>query len=212
MTLEKLSYIINTNISSHKGVMEMRNVEMPDVYLAILPYYIDEYGNGTELIDLDGNVSFIKCSVKSCLNKTLKRYAVDLNAIREKYAKSLGIRNSFPIPLARDFTLIQLKVRIPKVAKDTAYGYICYEKIKKVEERASFSLVYVGECDIKVYQKKASIEKHMRDASMMKTFFADLDSLNYDDNRAMYNLPATKADIALLYEEIVKIKFKIEKM
>lgn len=190
----------------------MRNVEIPDVYLAILPYYLDEYGNGTELIDIDDNVSYIKCSVKSCLKKTLKRYAVDLNAIRERYAKSLGIRNSFPIPLARDFTLIQLKVRIPKVAKDTAYGYICYEKIKKIEECTSFSVVYVGESKIKVFQKKTSIEKHMREASMMKTFFTNLNSLNCNDDKAMYNLPATKADIALLYEEIVKIKFKIEKM
>lgn len=188
----------------------MKDFNIPDVYLAILPSYIDEYGDGTELIDLNGNVSRIKCSVKSCLKKTLKKYAVDLSAIKEKYAKSLGIKNTFPIPLASNFTLVQLKVRIPKVAKDVSYGYVCYEKINKIDEYSAYCVVNIDDSKIKVYQKKITIEKHLRDAAMMKTFFANLSPLNFESDRSVYNLPATKGDIALLYEEIVKIKYKIE--
>lgn len=190
----------------------MRGIEIPDIYLAILPVYLDEYGNGTELINIDGKTTYIKCGVKSCLNKTLKKYAVDINAIREKYAKSLGIRNAFPIPLAQDFTLIQLKARIPRVEKDTAYGYVYFEKISKIIENGAFCTIYIGNTSIQILQKKASIERHMRNASMMKTFFTNLKSLNNINDKAMYNLPATKADIALIYEELVKIKFRIEKM
>ncbi|ORX24543.1 hypothetical protein BVF91_01300 [Thermoanaerobacterium sp. PSU-2] len=190
----------------------MKDFDIPDVYIAILPCYLDDYGDGTELIDLNGNVLRIKSSVKSCLKRTLKKYAVDLSAIKEKYAKSLGIKNTFPIPIASNFTLVQLKVRIPKVAKDVSYGYVCYEKIKEIEEHSTYCIVNVGDAKIKVYQKKITIEKHLRDAAMIKTFFANLSPLNFESNSSMYNLPATKADIALLYEEIVKIKYKIEKI
>ncbi|MGJ7045455.1 hypothetical protein [Thermoanaerobacterium thermosulfurigenes] len=190
----------------------MKNFDIPDVYIAILPCYLDDYGDGTELIDLNGDVLRIKSSVKSCLKRTLKKYAVDLSAIKEKYAKSLGIKNNFPIPLAGNFTLVQLKSRIPKVAKDVSYGYVCYEKINEIEEHSTYCIVNVGNIKIKVYQKKSTIEKHLRDAAMIKTFFANLSPLNFESDRSMYNLPATKADIALLYEEIVNIKYKIEKI
>ncbi|WP_284680679.1 hypothetical protein [Aceticella autotrophica] len=46
---------------------------------------------------------------------------------------------------------------------------------------------------------------------MMKTFFRNFKYVPAIDNK-VYEIPATKGDIALIYEEIIKIKFKIEQM
>lgn len=196
----------------------MKKIDIPVVYLAMLPIYINEYGDGTEIICVDGKKKLLMNSIKSCLKETLKIYAVDIIALRNKYGKSLGIKNNIPIPLTNNFTLIQLKVRKPKVEKDTAYGYIYYEKINRVIESDNglFCTINLNGIDLKIYQKKLSVEKHMRNASMMKTFF---NTIKFDENlkdhenkySKIYDQPATKGDIAMIYEEIIKMNYKIDK-
>lgn len=190
----------------------MKEANIPEFFLSLMPVYIEGYGSGTEIVNIDGTSIKINKSLKSVINYTLKIYAVDIKAVKNKYALSLGIKNSIPIPLAQNFTLVQLKVRIPIIEKDSAYGYINYEKIKNIEDFGTYCILDLGCIRIKVFQKKASIERHLRYASMMKSFFYNLKSVPENYGSTMYNLPATKADIAMLYEEIVKIKYKIEKM
>ncbi|WP_284680678.1 hypothetical protein [Aceticella autotrophica] len=133
----------------------MIDKNIPIVFLAILPVYIDGCGSGTELIDIKGESVIIKSAVKSILKKILKEYVVDINALKNKYAKSLGIKNAIPLPLTRDFTLIPLKTRKPMVLKDSAYGYIYYEKIKKVFDNGISCTLDLGNYKIKNTSKES---------------------------------------------------------
>lgn len=190
----------------------MKEANIPQFFLSLMPAYIEGYGSGVEIVNIDGTSMKISKSLKSILNYTLRIYAVDIKAVKNKYAISLGIKNSIPIPLAQNFTLVQMKVRVPVIEKDNAYGYINYEKVKNIEDFGTYCMIDLGCIKIKVFQKKTSVERHLRNASMMKAFFYNLKTVPENYSSTMYNLPATKADILMLYEEIAKIKYKIEKL
>lgn len=194
----------------------MVNVEklLNDEIMAIIPIYIDMYGNCTRVITLKSQDNYIYKSIKTVLKNLARFYTLDLIASREYYGKIIGISNTVPIPFDRENIFVPLKVRKPIFKNDGSFGYFNLKFINDIkEEKKTVYIILEGNIKVKINQTLKTVDKHIRHGEIIKRVYdRRVDALikeSSNDFYNEYNKPATKGDIALLVNQLMDIKGKL---
>lgn len=194
----------------------MDNIEklLNDEIMAIIPIYIDMYGNCTRIITLKSQNNYIYKSIKTVLKNIARFYTLDLMASREYYGKIIGISNIVPIPFDSENIFIPLKVRKPIFKNDGSFGYFNLKFINDIkEEKNVVYIILEGNIKVRINQTLKTAYKHVRHGEIVKRVY---DKRTYglikessDDFYSEYNKPATKGDIAILVNQLMDILRKL---
>lgn len=177
---------------------------------ALIPCYHNEYGNATEAVFLEEEAVTIPRTVKTVLKNIAKIYAVDLQALRQKYSEILGCSKAIPVPLHSRFILMPVKVRKVVSKNDSSRGYINYFAIKDVQGEDTFSTVILkNDLAVKCYHSFKNINQHIRNCYYIHQKLIKEESGTEGVSLECLNCPATKADIALILNELREIRKKL---
>ncbi len=178
---------------------------------AILPVYIENRGNSTLIYTRDKE-DIIDKSCKSVIKNICRHYHLDIKASNEFYGNILSIKKHHPLPLSKDFVMIQAKTRIPLGKHDGAYGYINIAAIKEIrksmtnEDRCIIYLRYGQE--IEIHCKKSTLDKRIKHGHIVQSLISPEKPSILREGAYPYdegNSPATKKDIALVYMKLEEI-------
>ena len=177
--------------------------------MAFVPEYIDMLGNSTIVYTYCGGRIEINKSIRSYLNSLGKYFMIDLKETRKYYGRLLGVYNMVPIPFDQNNIFIPVKTRVPMCKNDGAFGYINIDYIKKIEEKKGQVIIHLkSDYEICCISSMKTLDKHIAYGNIVKRLYRERQTSlpKVVDFYSEYNSPATKGDIALLREEIIKIK------
>ncbi|WP_312700146.1 competence protein ComK [Sedimentibacter sp.] len=98
---------------------------------AMLPKYVKDTGNCTEIFTKDG--AFIKsATIETCVKNMADYYNISLYHNRINYGSELGITNKVPIVINEKMVYVYVNVREPIFKHDAAYGYVNINAVKEV--------------------------------------------------------------------------------
>lgn len=177
----------------------------------LMPVYKNDFGNVTEIIDIDGQICIIYKTIKTILKLICKYYGADINSVRQKYGKLINQRNMVPLPLSHDLILIPFKMRKPVFLKDGSYGYINIFSIENIYSKNEITFIkLINGQEVKCLSKLKTAKEHYNNG---KVILNDISfKSQYNPSHDIYyfyeefNSPATKGDIAVLKKEIFEIK------
>ncbi len=185
----------------------------------ILPEYIENKGNVTKAASIEGDIIIEEKSIKSALKTVAKYYGADIKALRLKYGKIIGRKNTVPIPLAPELILVPFKIRKPMISWDGTIGYVSYRQIKGIigDHNINESIITLR-CglDVRCLNKKTTAERHIRDAEIVYKSYISLygikekQAIIFKEIQSTYSQPATRGDIAILAKEIIDLKEKLK--
>ena len=178
--------------------------------IAFLPVYVQLKGNCTSIYTIGGGNYYVEKSLRTFLKQLTEYYLVDLKAVRKYYGELLAIRNLVPIPLNHDNVFIPLKVRKPICKNDGSIGYINIKYIERVTESSGKTIVYLKDkTTIESLNSLNTVNKHIKNGHIVKRLYNEKNNINIVNEYNFYteyNKPATKGDIALIMQEIAKIR------
>jgi len=135
---------------------------------AILPVYIKEVGDTTELIEYDGKRRTLYTTINSVINKLIGLFSLNITTLREKYNDIIYQKKTPPLPLSENLILIPFKVRRPEVKGDPTYGYINYKCIENYERAGKHSkLLLTNGIEIPLKQSLATTQKNIIHARLI---------------------------------------------
>lgn len=181
--------------------------------MAFIPIYMDMKGNCTLLYTTKGGEIALEKCTRTILNLLSKYYLVDLKESKKYYSSLIGIKNSIPIPFNRENIFIPVKVRKPILRNDGSLGYINLKYIEKIAEGKNCTTIYL-ENNHKIVSLNTfkTIEKQIKLGHIVKRFCEEKEGIVIKESEECssfyteYNKLATKADIALVMNEIMSIK------
>lgn len=178
--------------------------------IAFLPVYVQLKGNCTSIYTIGGGNYYVEKSLRTFLKQLTEYYLVDLKAVRKYYGELLAIRNLVPIPLNHENVFIPLKVRKPICKNDGSIGYINIKYIERVIEFSGKTIVYLKDkTTIESLNSLNTVNKHIKNGHIVKRLYNEKNNINIVNEYNFYteyNKPATKGDIALIMQEIAKIR------
>lgn len=178
--------------------------------IAFLPVYVQLKGNCTSIYTIGGGNYYVEKSLRTFLKQLTEYYLVDLKAVRKYYGELLAIRNLVPIPLNHENVFIPLKVRKPICKNDGSIGYINIKYIERVTESSGKTIVYLKDkTTIESLNSLNTVNKHIKNGHIVKRLYNEKNNINIVNEYNFYteyNKPATKGDIALIMQEIAKIR------
>lgn len=181
--------------------------------IAFLPVYLAMKGNCTLILTGGGGKYEIEKTVRTVLNQISKFYLIDLNATKKYYGDLLNIRNLTPIPFNRDNIFVPIKVRKPLLKNDGSFGYVNISYIKKAFSDKGKTIIQLNEGNnIESLSSVDTVNKHIKNGYIVKKLYREKENtINVNEKNLYleYDKPATKRDIALLINEILKIKENI---
>ncbi|NLW22198.1 MAG: hypothetical protein GXY88_02920 [Tissierellia bacterium] len=189
--------------------MELEKIVLEGL-IAFLPAYIRLKGNCTILYTQPGGVYEIERAINTILKRLANIYLIDLKATKKYYGDILNMKNLVPIPFTRDNVFVPIKVRKPLYKNDGSFGYVNIRYINKTSKANGKTIITLT--NGKTIESISSIEtvnKHIKNGHIVKRLSmerAKLTPLREEELYQEYNKPATKADIALLISEIIKMK------
>jgi len=83
-------------------------------------------------------------SIKTLVRQSCRQFALDQKALRNAAQFVSGKRNLTPLPLSMGCTFAPLKVHVPRVSGDAAYGYFRLQAILRIESIDKASRVVLG--------------------------------------------------------------------
>lgn len=189
--------------------MDLEKIILEEL-MAFIPVYIPLKGNCTRLYTKEGGVYQIERNTRTIVNQLCEYYLMDLKATRKYYGDLLSMKNLIPIPFTEEDIFIPIRVRKPICKNDGATGFINIKHIKKVLELKGKALIeLVNGQKIPCLSTIETTNRHIKNGHIVKRLYGEkqntitLRECNFYDE---YNQPATKGDIALLRQEILKLK------
>lgn len=183
---------------------------------SMVPIYINESGNSTEITTKDGQSYIILKTLKTVLKIICRFYGADVKSVRIKYGKIINQKTIVPLPLSYNLVLIPFKTRKPIVLKDGSYGYInifAIESIYGTRDNKGETIIQLKNgkaisclCNIKTVKDHYNRGKViLNDPSFKGQFIGSSDNHQYNFYKE-WNTPSTKGDIVRLSEEILAIR------
>jgi hypothetical protein len=177
---------------------------------AIIPCYHQQLGNATELVLLDEEPVFLPRTIKTVLTNLARINAIDLRALRQKCGDILGCTKAAPVALSPRLILMPVKVRKPISRNDSSRGYINYFTIDAVDDRGDFCAVTLkNQRVIECFHSIRSINRHIMNCHYIHQKMIENTDGGGSISEAYLASPATKADIALILNEIREIRKKL---
>lgn len=178
--------------------------------IAFLPVYLAMKGNCTLLLTSCGGEYEVEKTIRTVLNQISKFYLIDLKATKKYYGDILNIRNLTPIPFDKDNIFIPIKVRKPLYKNDGSFGYVNLRYINKTFKRENKTIIQLTQGNtIESLSSIDTVNKHIKNGYIVKRLSKEKKNsitIREGDLYEDYDKPATKKDIALLINEILKIK------
>lgn len=180
--------------------------------LAIIPKYVSDKGNFT-LVYTEKGIVEIEKSIKTVIKNISNYYHFDLKQSNNTYKNLLYHRKNPPVPFTDESIFILLKTRKPVGKHDGAHGYILIDAIEKIvfEEGKDIHpkiLLTNGEL-LEVLCTVHTIRKSIKNGNIVKKLLQYKHASTIKEKKRLSldgNMPATKADIALLFMEICKLQ------
>lgn len=110
-----------------------------DLVLAFYPDYTAQ-GLVSMVVYPDATTS-LEVTVSTLVRQACRQYTLDRKALRNAAHFVSGKRNLVPLPLTLGCTYAPLKVHVPLIRGDAAYGYFRLQAIHKIEARERDSTV-----------------------------------------------------------------------
>jgi len=174
--------------------------------IAFVPVYVSMQGNCSMLITLQGGSYYVDRTIRTILKQMTKYFLVDLNHIKSYYGNFLNVKNLTPIPFDKDNIFIPVKVRRPIAKNDGSIGYINIAYIKKVSQiNGKTKILLTNRYAIDCLNSMETVNKHIKNGNIVKRLMEERNYL-YEE----YNRPATKADVVMIINELLKIKETIK--
>ncbi len=193
--------------------MELETILYEEL-MAFLPAYLALKGNCTVLYTNSGGIHEIERTTRTVLDQLSRYYLMDLQAIKKYYGDILGLKNLVPIPFNKDNVFVPIKIRKPICKNDGSMGYVSIQYIKKITKSNGKTLIYLT--NDRIIESLSSIEtvnRHIKNGHIVKKLYEERHTtytVNDYDIYEEYDKPATKGDIAIVINEILKIKDTIK--
>ncbi|QNO15991.1 hypothetical protein HYG86_15050 [Alkalicella caledoniensis] len=143
----------------------MENIEMENLInhlAAIRPIYIEGKGKGCEIYLNDGSIIIDKREASTIVKDLAGYLAVDLGSLKKFCSHRLTAKNSLPLPLTPKLMLVPLRLRKPKVIKDSATGYVNFFSIVNIQQKGRCSHLHLtGDSNIICFQTLKTIQVHL---------------------------------------------------
>ncbi len=110
---------------------------------ALLPVYVKDMGNCTEIIAKDE--CFIKsATIETCIKNLADYYNISLYHNRINYGKELDITNKVPIVINENLIYVYVNVREPIFRHDAAYGFVDINSVKEVFMKDGYAAILMN--------------------------------------------------------------------
>lgn len=139
---------------------------------AMIPVYVKDKGNCTEIITKDG--SFIKnATIETCTKKLADYYNISLFHNRLNYGQELGITNKVPLVINENLIYIYINVREPMFNHDAAFGLFDVNSIINVYDKEGKAVIELTDKIIEARQSVKSVKKSMLNARLAKDIYKE---------------------------------------
>ncbi|NLY84812.1 MAG: hypothetical protein GX077_00455, partial [Tissierellia bacterium] len=110
-----------------------------------------------------------------------------------------------PIALSKSDVFVPIKTRKPMYKNDGAFGYVNIKYIKEVKDKKDSTHIYLTNgITIKALCSLPTVEKHLRNGHIVSRCYEDRYMAAEDQEKYRVLIPATKADISLILNEMRK--------
>ena len=149
-----------------------KNIKFNEI-LAMLPIYVKDEGNCTEIITKEA--SFIKSTtIETCTKNLADYYNLSLYHNRINYGQELGITNKVPLVINENLIYIYINVREPMFNHDAAFGLIDVNSICNVYEKVGKAAIEMNTGEIiQTRQSVKSLKKSMLNARIAKDIYKE---------------------------------------
>lgn len=180
--------------------------------MAILPVYVKSKGNCCHILTYKGKTYELDKTLKTMLIRLSKYYFVDLKAVKSYYGNLLNIKNLIPIPFNSENIYIPLKIRKPICKNDGAIGYVNIKYICSVTKKDKKAVVSLANgYDLYSLNSIETVNKHIKNGNIIKKLFSETEKKMKNTYIIdEYDKPATKGDVVLIINEILRIKESIK--
>lgn len=140
---------------------------------AMLPVYVKDKGNCTEIMTADA--SYIQnATIETCIKKLADYYNISLYYNRTNYGNELGIINKVPIAINENLVFIYVNVREPMFKHDAAYGFVDLNAIEQVNQKDGCAVIQLSSGRIiHTRQSVKSLKKSMLNGRLAKEIYKE---------------------------------------
>lgn len=140
---------------------------------AMLPVYVKDKGNCTEIVTADA--SYIQsATIETCIKRLADYYNISLYHNRINYGNELGITNKVPIAINENLVFIYVNVREPMFKHDAAFGFVDMNAIKKVYQKDGSAVILLTSGRvIQTRQSMKSLKKSMLNGRLVKDIYKE---------------------------------------
>ncbi len=140
---------------------------------AMLPVYVKDKGNCTEIITKDS--SYIQsATIETCISKLADYYNISLYHNRINYGNELGITNKVPVVINDNLAYIHVNVREPMFKHDSANGFVDLNTIKQVFQEDGYAVILLNSGRIiKTRQSLKSLKKSILNGRITKDLYKE---------------------------------------
>lgn len=140
---------------------------------AMLPVYVKDIGNCTEIVTADG--SYVKsAAIETCIKNLADYYNISLYHNRVNYGEELGITNKVPIVINENLVFIYVNIREPMFKHDAAYGFVDLNAIKQVfQKEDSAAILMKSGRIIQTRQSVKTMKRNILNARLAKEIYRE---------------------------------------
>ncbi|HZJ56665.1 MAG TPA: hypothetical protein VFD89_00285 [Clostridia bacterium] len=189
----------------------------------LFPIYHEDGGNYTRLIFHHNSPMIVEKRIYTVLVRLAGFYQKDIRLIRQQAREITGQRSLNPLPINPNTILVPFKVRKPIGKDDGAMGYFSSSFIDDIREDEEGVWVFLRDGQgYRVLETLSTARHHMGIAHQI--YFHLLrhnaeDGTGYDVCRepagvynSVYDQPATKGDMALVFKNIGRLAHILDKL
>ena len=145
---------------------------------ALLPVYVKDKGNCTEIITTEASYTQ-NVTVETCIKKLADYYNISLYHNRINYGNELCITNKVPVVINENLIYIYVNVREPMFNHDSAYGYLRLDSIKQVYQEDGHAVISMtSERIIKTRQSLKSLKKSILNGRLARDIYKEKHRIN----------------------------------
>lgn len=136
---------------------------------ALLPTYTEQ-GDCVQFLYQNGSSEKVNHRLSTCLKRLARQYTIDIVALREAQQKQTVRRQQLPLPFSPHLVLIPLKIRKPRLPKDTTLGYINLFAVKEVLRLGPSltQLELLGNHETTVLWSKNTVLRYLKQAELCR--------------------------------------------
>ena len=198
-------YVLTANICLHIMYVNIWDGD-EGMFYYLLPEYIDNEGNCCRIKDEEGE-RVIRKSIVYALKDVFDKNCMDMRLVKRRCSRIINQKNLVPFYDDKGVIYMPVKVRKPRIKKDTGYGYINCSFIAGISDS---ELLLKDNGKIIYLERYRTIIKRLKMAKIIKEHIED-NEIDFAKVSEELKCPATKQDALILLREIIEIKRMMER-